>query len=49
MERIPDDYDPAPRLLASLVIAMAVVRCTDHPLVATALVLAALVTIWVWP
>jgi hypothetical protein len=49
MEHVPDDYRPTHRLGWSLAAALVIVRCTDHPLVAGALVLAALITIWVWP
>lgn len=45
-----DDYRPVPRLLWSVAAALVVVRLTDHPLVAVALVSAAFVVIWVvWP
>lgn len=50
MQRLePDDYDPHPRLLASLVAGLVIVRLTDHPLVAVALLGAAMAVIWGWP
>ena len=49
MEHVPDDYHPTHRLGWSIVTALVIVRCTDHLLVAAALVLASLVLIWVWP
>lgn len=45
----PPEFDPARRLLASLVAGVLVVRATDHPLVAVALLAAAMTAIWGWP
>lgn len=44
-----DGYRPNLRLLASLLAGLVVVRLTDHPLVAVALLGAAMAAIWGWP
>ncbi len=50
MERIdPENYRPNLRLLWSLAAGLVVVRLTDHPLVAVALVAAVIAVIWGWP
>lgn len=45
----PPPFDPAPRLVASAVAGLLVVNGTDHPLVAAAVLFAALAAIWGCP
>jgi mannose/fructose/N-acetylgalactosamine-specific phosphotransferase system component IIC len=49
MEHPPTELDPSPRLLWSLVAGLLVVRFVEHPLVAVAIVAAAMAVIWGWP
>jgi hypothetical protein len=49
VEREPDDYDPHPRLLATLVAGLLVVRLTDQLLPALLVLGIALAVIWGWP
>jgi hypothetical protein len=44
-----EDYDPRPRLLASLAAGLLVVHAVEHPLVAVGTIALALGAIWGWP
>lgn len=46
---LPPPFDPAPRLVGSVVAGLIVIQATDHPLVAVALLFAALAAIWGCP